>query len=71
MDGIRSLITERAVVAAMAQAQRVPVTAASAAGTHLETGFRIRLALHAADRLPVVRAAKPKPPNQPAPMALR
>ena len=60
-DGIRSLMTERAAVAAMVQAQRVPVTAASATGTHLETGFRMRLALHAADRLPVAQAAKPKP----------
>lgn len=65
------MITERAVVAAMAQALRVPVTAASATGTHLETGFRIKPALHAADRLPVARAAKPMPLNQPAPMALR
>ena len=65
------MITERAVVAAMAQALRVPVTAASATGTHLETGFRIRLALHAADRLPVARAAKPMPLNQPAPIVSR
>jgi len=46
------------------------VAAALATGTHLETGFRIRLALHAADRLPVARAAKPKPRISP-PMAVR
>jgi|SRR6267378_1727991 len=41
-------------------ALRVPVTAASAAGTHLETGCRIRPALHTADGYPPLRA-----PNQP------